>query len=185
DDPAAVVKAMRYRSQLIEVEQYLANINDAVSWLNATESALAEAGAALQRARELALDGANGNKTASDRQAIAQEVEQLIHHLIQVANATVGDRYLFSGLKTDTPPYGNLPPTGVPPYEGDHNARKVEISPGVTLEVNVVGDEAFGPVFEAMVALRDALMNDQPDEISNTILGELDAAIDNLLRIRA
>src|SRR5690606_14141456 len=62
---------------------------------------------------------------------------------------------------------------------------KVEISPGVTLEVNVVGDEAFGPVFEAMVALRDALMNDQPDEISNTILGELDAAIDNLLRIRA
>src|SRR5690606_26205991 len=72
-----------------------------------------------------------------------------------------------------------------PTYEGDDGARRVEISPAVTIEVNVVGEEAFKPVFKAMVALRNALVDNEPEKLGGEVLGALDEAINNLLRIRA
>lgn len=186
DGPAAVVGAMRYRSQLVEVDQYMGNIRDASSWLDATESALAEAGKALERGRELALYGANDTNTPSDRMTLAEEVDQLIHHLVQVANATVGDRHLFSGQATDVPPYPIQDSYPTPPTDqGDQAERRVEIGPGVTLAVNVTAQEAFDPVLDAMVDLREALTSSDTDALSDTVLQELDAATDNLLRIRA
>src|SRR4051812_22397076 len=60
DDPAGTARALGYASDLAAGEGYLRTIDGSMSWLNATDSALGGAGDLLQRARELAVQGANG-----------------------------------------------------------------------------------------------------------------------------
>ena len=45
--------------------------------------------------------GCKWNNNPEDTQKIEEEVKQLKHQLIQVANSTYSGRYIFSGFKTD------------------------------------------------------------------------------------
>ena len=38
DDPIIAAKALKYRTTLVEIDQYLKNIDDATSWMDATET---------------------------------------------------------------------------------------------------------------------------------------------------
>src|SRR5687768_307955 len=58
DDPAGTEIAMRLETSILETEQYLQNVEDAISWLDATDSALNHVSQTMHRARELALYGA-------------------------------------------------------------------------------------------------------------------------------
>ena len=40
DNPTIAVRALKYRTTLVEIDQYLTNIKDATSWMDATETAL-------------------------------------------------------------------------------------------------------------------------------------------------
>ena len=40
DDPTIAVRALKYRTTLVEIDQYLTNIKDATSWMDATETCL-------------------------------------------------------------------------------------------------------------------------------------------------
>jgi len=186
DHPGDVTRAMYFRSQLAEVTQYTANGKEALSWLEATDSALDNAGSVLARARELAVYGATGSLSPSDRAAIAEEVATLIDHLAQVANSALGGRYLFGGHKTDTPPYV-VSPTDPPHWEyvGDRGIIEMEIAPEVKLPVNVVGKDVFDEMFQVLQDLHQALLDNDGEKVGGEILGELDVQIDRLLRVRA
>jgi flagellar hook-associated protein 3 FlgL len=84
---------------LAQLNQYLRNIDMATSKVSAMDTALASAGDLIQRANELAIEGANGTLDASQRQAIAAEVSQLTEAMAQDAGAKVGDEYIFSGFR--------------------------------------------------------------------------------------
>lgn len=75
-----------------------------MSWVDTTESALADINESLQRVRELAVRGANGTNTKEDMAQIAKEVAQIKQHIIQIGNTNYAGRYIFSGFKTDTAP---------------------------------------------------------------------------------
>ena len=66
-------------------------------------------------ARAPRIQGATGSLSATDRQALGVEVDQLLSALQEQANAKSAGSYLFSGFKTDTAPYAT--PTGA--YLGD------------------------------------------------------------------
>src|SRR5690606_39840377 len=83
-----------------EGEQYVRSVDDALAWLEATDAALNHATQVLQRARELIIYGGNGTLTDEARQALATEMNQLIHDLFAVANTKHGQRYLFAGENT-------------------------------------------------------------------------------------
>lgn len=190
DHPGDVTRAMYFRSQLAEVTQYTANGKDALSWLEATDSALDNAGSVLARARELAVNGATGSLSPTDRAAIAEEVATLIDHLAQVANSALGGRYLFGGHRTNVPPYvyeiSDDPndPSGWK-YQGDEGLIEMEIAPEVKLAVNVVGSHVFDGMFGVLDELHQALLANDGERIGGDILGELDVQIDRLLRVRA
>ena len=59
DDPTAAAEIVRLRSELNRVEAYQRTADRAVSSLSFEESAVAGAESVLQRARELAVQGAN------------------------------------------------------------------------------------------------------------------------------
>lgn len=199
DDPAATSHSMRLHSDLTHTQQYRANIGSALSWLQATDAVLDEVGQALHRARELAVYGANGVLTDDARDALAQEVHQIVQHMVDLANSSHAGLYLFSGTETLTKPYEvTLGPDGsisVSPYQGDNAERRYEIASGVTIAVNVVGSDVFGDVdgagnttgiFGAVTKLYNALSDpDNWNSLTQEALAELDDALDGLLRVRA
>ncbi len=149
DGPADTQAAIKLNQSLASMAQYLRNVGTAQGYTSAAETALSSAGDAIQRLKELSLQAANDTLSASDRQGILEEVQQLSDQLVSLANAKNGDDYLFSGQKTSTAPYASA--TGA--YQGDGNPIGARISQGVTLQVNVTADTAFGPALAAASAL--------------------------------
>lgn len=101
DDPVIASRALKLRTDLSELEQYKKNTNDALSWLEVTESAVADIGNVLQRAREITVRAATGSLTPEDKQKISAEMEQLKKQLISTGNTTYAGRHIFSGYNTD------------------------------------------------------------------------------------
>jgi flagellin len=64
------------------------NANDAISMAQTAEGALGEAAGILGRMRELAMQGANGDKTATDRAYIDAEFQQLKAEITRIQSST-------------------------------------------------------------------------------------------------
>lgn len=161
DDPVRVTASLKLRSSLGEIEQYSKNVDDAKTWMEVTDSALANAIEILQTARERAVAGANGTLPQDSREAIAQEVAQLRDQLTQIANTNVGGRYIFGGTQTTEPPVGYDYPTSV--WNGNEKEIQYEIAAGVKVTVNTPGKKLFDSYDDGGVS--------QPGAIA--VLGEL------------
>lgn len=100
DDAAGLAISERFTSQIRGLNQAVRNANDGISLAQTAEGALASIGSALQRIRELAVQSANDTNSASDRQALNNEVQQLIAEVGRVANTTEfnGQRVLDGSL---------------------------------------------------------------------------------------
>jgi flagellin len=88
DDAAGLAISERFTTQIRGLNQAVRNANDGISFAQTAEGALSTVGDALQRIRELAVQSANDTNSASDRQALNNEVQQLIAEVNRVANAT-------------------------------------------------------------------------------------------------
>jgi flagellin len=88
DDAAGLAISERFTTQIRGLNQAVRNANDGISFAQTAEGALSTVGEALQRIRELAVQSANDTNSASDRQAINNEVQQLIAEVSRVARST-------------------------------------------------------------------------------------------------
>ena len=88
DDAAGLAISERFTSQIRGLNQAARNANDGISLAQVAEGALGSAGNILQRVRELAVQSANATNSASDRQALNQEVGQLVAELDRIAQTT-------------------------------------------------------------------------------------------------
>src|SRR5450432_2726806 len=77
DDAAGLAIAERFTSQINGLNQASRNANDGISLAQTAEGALSEVSNNLQRIRELAVQSLNATNSASDRQALDAEVQQL------------------------------------------------------------------------------------------------------------
>jgi flagellin len=93
DDAAGLAISDRMTSQIRGLTQAARNSNDAISLTQTAEGALGSISGNLQRIRELAVQSANGTNSASDREAIQNEVTQLTSEINRVATTTQ-----FNGL---------------------------------------------------------------------------------------
>lgn len=180
DDPIGTAAALEFRSNVAEIEQYLRNVDAAVSWLGATDAALDSLGGVLQRARQLAVQGASDTVGLGDKQAMANEVSQLIEQAIALGNSTYNGQFIFAGSKVNTTPFSAVgsPPTSVT-YGGNSGSIIREINNQSSVTVNTPGDTTFGQVFAAMIALRDALNSGGTPAISGALPG-IDQAMNSI-----
>jgi flagellar hook-associated protein 3 FlgL len=109
DDPVAATKIIEIRRDKSANEQYKKNMDSANSWISATESHLLGAYDLLVKAQEIAVAQASGTSNASTRKIMAQNVQSLIDEMGSLANARMGDRYLFSGSRDDVAPFSTVP----------------------------------------------------------------------------
>ncbi|SHH69861.1 flagellar hook-associated protein 3 FlgL [Caloranaerobacter azorensis DSM 13643] len=155
DDPIGVSRSLKLNTDIAKIEQYKRNLDDAMSWLEMTESAVAEVEDVLQRARELTVQAANGTNSDDDLKMISSEIEQLKDHLIKISNTTYAGRYIFSGYKTDVPLLDENGKFKLTNYEAgsgtfsSHVLSKDEVSNynvGISdkIAINIVGVKVFG-----------------------------------------
>jgi flagellar hook-associated protein 3 FlgL len=147
------------------------------------DTALSSAGDLIQRANELAIEGANGTLSANDRQAMAQEVSQLIEAMAQDASAKVGDEYIFSGFRVDRAPFQITGPGQVGAYQGDQGVGVVRVGPASTMQVNLSGDAVFQPAIAALTQLQADLNSGQP--VQQSTIGQISGALQTLTQARA
>lgn len=182
DAPVQVVEALRLRSALDQTGQYLRNAEDALSWVEITDQTLAVGWNVLSRAREVTLSGVNPSLSPQDRDALACEIRELVEHLADIANATCGDRYLFGGQRTMTPPFEVVGDDVV--YNGDGGALIREMGPMVTVQINCPG-ETFVDAFATLKSIAENLEQGNVDNLSGPMLEQLDDASKKILEARA
>lgn len=107
DDPVAFVKNMTYKNSLAANEQYTKNLDDAVSWMQTTDTAMVNVTDILKTIVEKTEAAANGTNKQTDTAAAGAEVDSLIDQLITIGNTQLGDRYIFSGQADKTQPFAN------------------------------------------------------------------------------
>jgi len=88
DDAAGLAISERFTTQIRGLNQAIRNANDGVSFAQTAEGALTTSGDAMQRIRELAVQSINDTNSSSDRQALNNEVSQLIAEVNRIANST-------------------------------------------------------------------------------------------------
>src|SRR5690606_33315319 len=88
DDAAGLAISSRFDSQIRGLSVAQRNANDGISMAQTAEGALGEASNILQRVRELAVQSANDTNSGSDRQALQDEVNQLVAELDRIATTT-------------------------------------------------------------------------------------------------
>src|ERR1044071_3202036 len=84
DDPFAASQIVDFHQRIGLNVQLQTNLDSAQGWMQATDSALGSIQDDLQRARQLAIQGANDTLTASDRQKVALEIHQLMLNTVDI-----------------------------------------------------------------------------------------------------
>ncbi|MCC6748513.1 MAG: flagellar hook-associated protein FlgL [Deltaproteobacteria bacterium] len=175
DDPAAAGELVRLQGEAQANTQFQRNIDHAMAELDTADSALGNVTEVLHRARELAVQMANGTISAADRAVAAREMQGLRDQVVALANTRVGEVYIFGGHRTGQPPFAA---SGT--YAGDTGQRSVEVEGGVVMNAGVSGAQAFTAaggqdVLGVLASLSTALTANDVDGI-RTSLTSLESA---------
>jgi flagellar hook-associated protein 3 FlgL len=177
-DPVVAMKGMYYRTNLREVEQYQRNLSEAYLWMDNSEAGLDQANKALQRVRELVVQGKNGTNGEDDRFAIAKEIDQLKQALVEVANTKVAGRYIFNGTSVDNPPVEHGDPPTVTMNTEDY---MIEVSAGVDIKANINPENVFNQdLFTTLDNIVKTFDEEYSSEDMDQFLTDIDDHLDTL-----
>ncbi len=137
DDPAGLVKSLRLRTNLIEGEQYLTNINESLGFLDTTDAAFGNINEILHEAREMAVKASTDSNVKPDFAAMAKKIREMNEQLKMIANSTYGSKYIFAGSNVTETPYENGN------WRGNSEAMETEIGVGVKIPFNIDAREFF------------------------------------------
>lgn len=138
DDPIGNVELMAMRSQNVDADQYLRNLNFAQTNLAYTENILEEMTDILVKAKELAIGQASSIYSPEIREGVSKEIHQMRQQVLGLANKRIGNRYIFAGQKVLTRPFDQ---DGK--YMGDKNKINIEINKDVFIPININGNDLF------------------------------------------
>lgn len=157
DDPNIMGQLISVKNTLTYNEQYDKNIQDGLSYLDVADTTMGTLGDVLALAKSYANQGANDTYNEADRKALAKQIDAIIDQVVDLGNATVGNKYIFAGKKSGSPPFeriisfdgdGNKIDQVV--YHGDFSIVKRQVTAGHDYPINVpavmpaVDDPDFG-----------------------------------------
>jgi flagellar hook-associated protein 3 FlgL len=169
DDPTQVGQDLSVRTTLASEAQQGNNVQGATSELTTTDSALANVTSLLQSARTLGVQGATDELTPEQRQAIGNQIDELLQQTVAVANTNFGGKYIFAGsAPQSTPPItaqGN-PINGVS-FSGNNEAQGQLLYNGQSFALSTTMQQSFNlqsadgspSVFSVLSNLRNTITN--------------------------
>lgn len=204
EDVFSATTVLKSNTSIGKLETFLKNINNARSEIETANKAILTTLDTVHKARELTIQALNATSGSNELNIIGSQMEQLTEQIKDVANTKYGTKFIFGGQNTSSAPF-TIPTTGEVQYNGSADGtadRNTEIAEGVTIAVNMPGDDVFGyyytgdhdnnPVtpdtlegqglLRTMIMLTDELKQADPDK--NAIrdrLKDLDTDMANLL----
>jgi flagellar hook-associated protein 3 FlgL len=184
DDPAGVKIMAGIGEANKRIEQYLKNVSTADRRWRQIETNVTQINDLLNRANELAIQGNNQTLGSDQRESLAEEVAQLSQELLSISNTRINGEYIFAGFRSDTLPFSLEPghPAANPAaaYAGDSNIKRVEISEGATVNVQLrlddelvgTGDPTERPIFQTLANLENALRTNNIDDTDPASVGQ-------------
>ncbi|MBY6951989.1 flagellar hook-associated protein FlgL [Clostridium botulinum] len=210
-DPAGVIRSMQLHTGIDANKQYNKNISNVINWLDVTDTALDQIGKQLGKIRDKLEEAGNAGYGETERKALKDEVNGIIASMSQTLNTNFDGKYVFSGTRVTGKPTGiqkdgttknnsidyinkdgsmPLDPAG-DEYKQMNGKLKAEISEGVVMEYNVTamevlqGDVDLRKLLENIVKHLDSNDQSEINKLYGEDLGNIDKALDNVLRIRA
>jgi flagellar hook-associated protein 3 FlgL len=147
DDPVSMRRVLDLQAEAGKLTQYRRNLERLQELATASFSALKGLKAVSDRAGEIAVR-ADGLKGPSELNALANELDQLIHQAVALANTRNRGDALFGGTQTGQPAFvastdaqGRVISVD---YAGNADAPEIEIDDSVTLSAHTVGANLSG-----------------------------------------
>jgi flagellin len=175
DDASGLAVSEKLRSQIRGLNQAERNIENAVSFIQATEGYLGETHDILHRLRELAVQSANGIYSDEDRMQIQVEVSQLVDEINRIASHAQ-----FNGMNTLTGAFAD-------PARGGLEIRSMYFQVGANMDqrervfIGTMTAQALG--LQSSEA-GESISISTPDQ-ANRAIGLVDAALTAVSRQRA
>ncbi|MGI5819184.1 MAG: flagellin [Armatimonadota bacterium] len=141
DDPVSVGAIINARSDLANVINQQKVLQRAQTLTGPADAALGNMASALRQVRDIALGASQPGLTDAARRSQAQIVRSHCNRIMDEANISVQNVYLFAGKLSQTKPFVESP-AGVE-YTGDSEGVQVWVAPERPLEVTIPGDHLF------------------------------------------
>ena len=192
DDPAAFAKASRFRNIIESNNQYLNNINDAMGWVDMTQSSLEGINELLNEAKNIGsndnslLFDEEGELIESNQQNMLNQIDGIISSIIDYANQNHLNSSLFGGSITNN---GNVfDDEGN--YSGNNESINRSISKDQNVAINTTGQQLIDSgMLDSLYELRSAVENAvyNPDEEGPTnielAVASIEDASDKILQL--
>jgi flagellar hook-associated protein 3 FlgL len=163
DDPTGAYQILGLNSQQKSLDNYIENILSASDILSLSDTIIGSIKQALSAVRNTVSQVISGTYSEDARQRAAEQVNQMLEQVVQLANTQQSGQYLFGGGKSGTAPYtvertdGKI--TSVI-YNGASDQRGIEVGPGVQMDILPAGDQIFcsdgrsEPVFSSVTGAK-------------------------------
>jgi len=173
DDASGLAVSEKMRSQIRGLQQAERNIQNGVSFIQATEGYLQETQDILHRLRELSVQSANGIYSDEDRMQIQVEVSQLVDEVNRIASHAQ-----FNGMNMLTGAFAADSPSG----------RIMQLQVGANMDQNArvyVGDMSAGALGLTGSQGGEGKISIASPEEANLAIGTVDSALKIVSKQRA
>lgn len=185
DDPLGALKVDVLETELEQTKQFERGIKSAYELLYSSDGVLDQGAQTLYRVKELLIQSLTSVRNQEDLDNIAGEVEQLTEHLLTLSNTRTGNSYIFGGYRTNQPPYD-----ANRDFQGDGNAKEIELAFSSRVRVTSAGGSAFGDgtantvdIFDNLEQIALTIRND--DEVGReNELERLELSIEQVISAR-
>lgn len=169
DRPENMSQLLSVKASLSYMDQNESNVDDGLSYLYLNDSTMQTVGDILHQAAEMAVQGSNGTYTHEDMAVLAEQLDKMIDHVVDLANASLGGRYIYAGTKNDMPPLKRVGDTII--YSGDLNGIYREVLSGENYRIDAPGITAgyeVRPVMTSTPNLPQVTDRPVPAKLGNT-----------------
>lgn len=104
EDPAKAARIIGLKNDIAKNVQYKKNIVDTNNYLDVADNALSQFSDGLQKIREKLVSSGNAAYGSDERNAIKQEISEVINKMSDVMNTSFNGKYIFGGERTNVMP---------------------------------------------------------------------------------
>ena len=166
DDAAGLAISQRMTSQVRGMNVAIRNANDGISLAQTADGALSSVGDNLQRMRELAVQALNSTNSASDKDSLNQEFQQLSQEITRVLGGTT-----FNGAAI---------------LAGSAGSLTFQVGANTTANDSLTVTTTDMTVDPSITAVTTSVIDSTTDQTSlNTVVDAIDAAINDINSNRA
>lgn len=146
DDPADASRIMSLQDDSLQLTNYTNNLTEVELSLQEGSNAVESMADLFTRVDVLVTQAVSGTYMEDNREAIGEEIDQILQQTLSLANHSVMGRYIFGGADSWDKPYEATLENGRivhVDYQGSQDEQPVPVGPGITMSGQMVGEQIF------------------------------------------